>query len=124
MASSSSDPNDRGEHPAGVITNLPTAFEELLVEASGAKAQRAARSLVAGPQTPLKQTLLALISGTSLQEHDAPTVATLQILHGRVRLVAGATEVELANGDHTVIPAQRHHLDALEDAVVLLSVVA
>ena len=72
----------------------------------------------------MKQTLLALIGGTSLQEHDAPTVATLQILHGRVRLVAGSTEVELATGDHTIIPAQRHHLDAMEDAVALLSVVA
>lgn len=106
------------------VTNLPAAAaEQVLAAAAGSRARRAGRTVIPGAHAPLKQTLLALCAGTSLNEHDAPTAATLQVLHGRVRLVAGPVEVELTVGDHAPIPPQRHQLDAIHDAVVLLTVV-
>lgn len=44
------------------------------------------------------------------------------MLRGRVRLLAGADAWEGSEGDHLTVPAARHSLEALEDAVVLLTV--
>lgn len=104
------------------VTNLPAAATELLDQARGSRAGRAARTLIPGGHAPLKQTLLALVTGQSLAEHDAPTAAALQVLVGRVRLVAGDEELYLGAGDHAAVPPMRHHLDSVDDAVVLLTV--
>ena len=37
----------------------------------------------------LRQTVLALTAGSSLDEHENPGEATVQVLRGRVRLTAG-----------------------------------
>ena len=55
-------------------------------------------------------------------EHDAQGEATLQVLHGRVRLVSVEVSWDSSAGDLLVIPRARHSLRALEDAVVLLTV--
>lgn len=101
--------------------NLTTAAVELLEEARAANAGRAGRTLTPGAGVPLKQTLLALLAGERLNDHDSPGTATLQVLQGAVRLTAGE-DVELAAGDHAPIPPQRHGLQAHEDTVVLLTV--
>jgi quercetin dioxygenase-like cupin family protein len=104
------------------VTNLRGAAAELLEDARNAAAGRAARTLVPGAHAPLKQTLFALTSGQSLADHDTPTAAALQVLAGRVRLVAGDRELYLGEGDHTAVPPVRHRLDSVDDAVVLLTV--
>ena len=83
---------------------------------------RRGEPLIPGAHTPLKQTLLALLTGRALAEHSTPTAAVLQVLTGRVRLVAGHHELDLGEGDSAEIPPVRHHVDSLEDAVVLLTV--
>lgn len=116
---------DAGRGPAGApndVTNLSSAAAELLDQARGSNAGRAARTLIPGGGAPLKQTLLALVAGQSLAEHDPPTAAALQVLAGRVRLVSGGEELYLGAGDHAPIPPVRHHLDCVDDAVVLLTV--
>lgn len=63
------------------------------------------------------------MAGQSLADHDSPTAATLQVLVGTVRLTAGSAEaIELHAGDHAPVPPVHHGLDALDDAVVLISV--
>lgn len=104
------------------VTNLPEAASELLEQARDSRAGRAARTLVPGAHTPMKQTLLALTAGETLAEHSSPTAAALQVLIGRVRVVGGEEELYLDVGDHAPIPPVRHHVDAIDDAVMLLTV--
>lgn len=109
-------------HANGPV-NLSRAAAELLQSAHTAPAGRAGRTLVPGAGAALKQSLLALVAGRSLADHESPAAATLQVIRGVVRLTGGGQEdVELHVGDHAAIPPLRHGLDALEDAVVLVSV--
>ena len=101
--------------------DLATLATELLDAAAGAHARRAARTL-AHPVDGLRQTVIALLAGAELGEHESPGPASLQVLRGRVRVLAAGGAVELAGGTIAPIPDQRHSLHADEDSVVLLSV--
>ena len=65
---------------------------------------------------------LALVEGQELAEHENPGEATVHVLHGRVRLIAGADSWEARRGDLLVVPQAPHRLAALADSVVLLTV--
>jgi quercetin dioxygenase-like cupin family protein len=93
----------------------------LLDEARGSAAHRAARTLHGGTGHVLRQTVIALLAGSALSDHENPGEATLQVLVGRVRLSWPDDAVELDAGEHVVIPQERHGLLALTDAVVLLT---
>jgi len=107
--------------PDGDAIDLRELGAELLDRARTEHAGRAARTLPHSSDG-LRQTLVALRAGAELGEHESPGPATLQVLRGRVRLVAGSTTVELAAHQLGPVPARRHSLSADEDAVVLLSV--
>ncbi len=66
--------------------------------------------------------MLALLAGHELSEHDSPGEATLQVLQGHVRLTAGDDVWDGKTGDYVAIPPQRHALHAVEDSVVILTV--
>ena len=70
------------------VRNLAGEAAELLERPAAEPAGRA-ETLVAGAGAPLKQTVLAFRGGVHLAEHEAPGAATLHVLRGRVRLVAG-----------------------------------
>ena len=110
--------NDHAANHTAV--NLTEQAAELLTEAGKAKADRAARTLISS--TIQRGTLIALLSGAELAEHASPRAATLQIISGEVRLVAGERTWSLRSGDLIAIPPQRHSLHADADAVVLLTV--
>jgi len=83
---------------------------------------RSAVTVHGGREHHLRQTVIALAGGRSLGEHESPGEATLQVLRGRVRLHAGGDTWEGGAGGFLLIPPQRHDLEALEDAAVLLTV--
>lgn len=90
--------------------------------AAKATSGRSAHTLYGGHEHVLSQTLIALRAGTSLDEHENPGEATVQVLHGRVTLIAGENRWNGSPGDLMFVPDSRHSLDAVEDAVVLLTV--
>lgn len=87
-------------------------------EASG----RSSTTVFGGHEHILRQTLIALLEGRALDDHQTLDDATLQVLAGRVRLTAGDDQWTGWVGDLLVIPAAVHSLDALEDSVILLTV--
>lgn len=95
-------------------------IETHLAMARNAPAGRSALTLFHGRH--LAQTLVAMVEGVELHEHENPGEATLQVLWGRVRLRAGDEAWEGAVGDLLPIPPARHSVLALEDSAVLLTV--
>ncbi|MFK8846559.1 MULTISPECIES: cupin [Streptomyces] len=72
---------------------------------------------------PLRQTVIALIEGAALDEHVTPPAASLQVLHGRVRLTGTSDDRDLIAGQVMPVPHERHGLKALQDSAVLLTAV-
>ena len=103
-------------------TSLTALAHAQLALARDATNGRSAHTVYGGHDRRLRQTMLALLAGQGLDEHESPGEATLQVLQGRVRVTAGDDTWEGSAGDHLVLPAARHDLAAIEDAAVLLTV--
>jgi quercetin dioxygenase-like cupin family protein len=93
-----------------------------LEAAAKASSGRSAHTVYGGHEHALRQTLIALRAGSQLDEHQNPGDATLQVLHGRVTLIAGADAWNGSPGDLITIPDATHSLAAVEDSAVLLTV--
>jgi quercetin dioxygenase-like cupin family protein len=102
--------------------SLTALAREHLETARAAGSGRSAHTVYGGHEHSLRQTLIALTQGSELDEHESPGEATLQVLHGRVRVTHAEVNWEGSTGDHIVIPRSRHGLHAIEDSVVLLTV--
>lgn len=102
--------------------NLTTSAREEAVKAAGSSSGRSARTLYGGARNDLRQTVIALTSGRTLAEHENPGEATVLVVSGRVRLVTDDDSADGEAGDLLVVPQTPHSLEALEDAVVLLTV--
>ncbi|HSV41752.1 MAG TPA: cupin domain-containing protein [Nocardioidaceae bacterium] len=102
--------------------SLTALVSQHLNTAMTASSGRSAHTMYSGNGNTLRQTLIALRAGSSLNEHENPGEATLQVLQGRVTLVAGENRGNGSPGDLIIIPNARHSLEAVEDSVVLLSV--
>lgn len=106
------------DHPE--VSQVDAVAAELIEEAKGQDTRRAARTLVTG--VAQRATLIAMVQGVDLAEHDAPPAATLQVVTGRVRLHSRDRAWDLEPGQLIAVPRQRHGLAAVTDAVVLLTV--
>ncbi|HEY2042202.1 MAG TPA: cupin domain-containing protein [Jatrophihabitans sp.] len=103
--------------------SLTAAARQQLEAAKRGSSGRSSQTIYGGHEHALRQTLIALASGQSLNEHNTSGEATLYVLSGRVRLSVGEVSWDGMTGDLLVIPDSRHALLALEDATVLLTVV-
>ena len=103
--------------------SLEALAREHLERARQLSAGRSSETVYGGHEHTLRQTLVALIAGTTMAEHENPGEATVHILSGRVRLGAGKDSWEGRTGDLIIVPPARHDLYAIEDAVQLLTVV-
>ncbi len=103
--------------------SLTALGREQLAAAKASSSGRSAHTVYGGHEHSLRQTLVALVAGSALAEHDSPGEATLLVLQGRIQLTSPDTSWDGAPGDHLTIPRSRHGLNAVEDSVVLLTVV-
>lgn len=101
--------------------SLDALAREQLDAARRAPSHRSARTVAGGHETTMRQTVLALCEGASLDEHENPGEATVLVLQGRVELASGTDRWQGRDGDLLLVPNARHGLTALTDSVVLLS---
>ncbi len=66
--------------------SLTSLAAEKLAEAQQTHSGRAAHTIHGGHTHELRQTVLALLAGHDLSEHDSPGEATLQVLQGMCAL--------------------------------------
>jgi len=71
---------------------------------------------------PLRQTVIALREGAELSEHNSPPAASIQVIHGSLR-VTGQEPVVLRAGSLEALTHVRHTVEALEDSAFLLTTV-
>jgi quercetin dioxygenase-like cupin family protein len=102
---------------------LTALADGLLRDALSATSGRSTCTVHGGHPHLLCQTVIALVTGQTLDEPENPGEATVQVLRGRIRLAAGAMTSDGSAGELLIVPAARHAVTALTDAVVLLSVV-
>ena len=102
--------------------SLTAMSREQLTRAESASSGRSANTVYGGHEHVLRQTVIALAAGQTLEEHENPGEATVHVLHGRVRLTSGEDAWEGSPGDLIVVPNARHALEALEASAVLLTV--
>jgi len=81
-----------------------------------------ADTVFGGHEKVLRQTVIGMIAGARLAEHENPGEATVLVLYGRVRLSAADLSWEAHRGDLLIVPDSLHSLEALEDSAVLLTV--
>lgn len=107
--------------------SLDAAAREQLRAAARNSARRASETIVGGHEHVMRQTVIALLEGATLSEHENPGEATLYVISGRVTLAvpsgAGTDTWEGRTGDLIEIPPSRHSLTALVDSAVLLTAV-
>ncbi|KDE97153.1 conserved hypothetical protein [uncultured Mycobacterium sp.] len=84
--------------------------------------RNAADTVVGGHERVLRQTVIGMLGGSELGEHENPGEASVYVLKGSVRLVAGDQHWEARTGDLLTIPDTRHSLVALVDSAILLTV--
>lgn len=90
--------------------------------AHDAASGRSSHTVYGGHEHVLRQTVIAMVAGQALAEHENPGEATIHVLHGRVRLDADSNSWDGSPGDLLIIPDSRHSLMALEDSTILLTV--
>jgi quercetin dioxygenase-like cupin family protein len=103
-------------------SSLAALAHEHLATARSASSGRSAHTVYGGHDRTLRQTLIALAAGQRLDEHENPGEATVYILNGSVRMATDSETCDGAAGDLITVPDARHTLEALDDAVVLLTV--
>lgn len=114
---------DRRQGESVQKTSLEALGRQLRRAAGGSDSGRAADTVHGGHEKALRQTVVALVAGRVLAEHENPGEASVLVLDGRVRMVAGEDSWEGRRGDLIIVPPTRHRLEAMTDATVLLTVV-
>lgn len=104
------------------LIDLNVLASEHMAAAKAATNGRSSAKIVGDHTKLLRKNLIALAEGSSLQDHESPGEATLFVLQGRIEFHAGGESLNLEAGQLIEIPAARHGLAAITDAVVVLSV--
>jgi quercetin dioxygenase-like cupin family protein len=103
--------------------SLDATAREQLEAARRSGAHRAATTVVGGHERVMRQTVIALVAGASMAEHENPGEATVYVISGRIDIEAGGERWQARTGDLIELPPVRHALHAVEDCAVMLTAV-
>ena len=99
---------------------LSELAQSLIADLPNHHSGRTARTVMSG--SVMRAVVVALAHGSQMNEHDAPSGATLQVISGNVTLKAGEREWAVQPGQLIVVPHQRHSVHAHADSAFLLTV--
>lgn len=103
--------------------SLDATAREQIEAAHRTDARRAAATVVGGHANVMRQTVVGLVAGARMDEHENPGEATVYVIKGRVQLEADGQSWEGRTGDLIEVPQMRHAVRALEDSAILLTAV-
>ncbi|MDY6995768.1 MAG: cupin domain-containing protein [Actinomycetota bacterium] len=92
------------------------------LQLAAANNRNAADTVVGGHEKVLRQTVIGMVAGAEMGEHENPGEATVYVIKGSVRMSAGDEHWEARAGDLLKVPDTRHSLVALADSALLLTV--
>jgi len=72
---------------------------------------------------PLRQTVIALTKGTRLADHNSPPAGSVLVLRGTVVVTTADRADTLPAGYLVTLTHERHGVEALSDAAILLTTV-
>ena len=81
-----------------------------------------ADTVFGGHEKVLRQTVVGMVAGARLAEHENPGEATVLVLRGRLRLSVADLSWDAEQGDLLIVPDSRHSVEALENCAFLLTV--
>lgn len=99
------------------------ALARSLAERAPRHSGRSAETIYGGHDHRLRQTLIALSAGSRMSEHVSPGPATALVWSGRIRILVDSDATDVRSGDLMILPSDPHAVEALEDSVLLLTVV-
>jgi quercetin dioxygenase-like cupin family protein len=102
--------------------SLQAKARELARKAAGTNSGRAAGTVFGGHEKHMRQTVIALRAGAEMAEHQNPGEATVLVISGRLRLVAGDTSWQGREWDYLIVPNTSHSVEAETDTTFLLTV--
>lgn len=102
--------------------SLEAKARELAKKAAASSSGRAADTIFGGHEKRMRQTVVALREGVEMAEHESPGEATLLVISGRLRLVAGEVSWPGREWDYLVVPNVPHSVQAETDATFVLTV--
>lgn len=102
--------------------SLQAKARELAHKAAESSSGRAADTVFGGHEKRMRQTVVALRDGREMAEHESPGEATLLVVSGRLRLVAGDTSWSGREWDYLVVPNAPHSVQAETDTTFVLTV--
>ncbi len=102
--------------------SLQAKARELANKASESTSGRAADTVFGGHEKRMRQTVVALREGAEMAEHESPGEATLLVISGRLRLVAGDTSWQGREWNYLVVPNVPRRVEAESDTTFVLTV--
>jgi len=102
------------------IVDFSAEQQRLKQEAHDAPAKRAGSTLYRGEG--VRQTMVAIVAGAEMTEHDSPVEAFIHVLEGQITIHGDNRQWQISAGNLLPIPPEKHSVSADQNSVFTLTV--